>query len=726
MRPSTLRGLDHSGTSPPSETASLVDSTIKTDPESRTSWRDKIHYPPASRPWRSPQRSHRPSHLESDRQRTRLRVKQAVQSILQVAGDQVLPVAAEALSTVPIPGVAAAAKILDNMWKSIQLVQTNVAACLRLIDRCADLLLTIHEAVSHSGDVVIDEMKAPMEKLAQSFSKVDRFLKDQAEQSFLNRYLRRDEILREISECNVSVGDCLYLFNITTQMLILKGVLRLNPASAAPSMLLGPASTPPLPFSSPSAVEEDLDALNLNNFPAESLSDDDVSSLSEKLRCVQETQNERDRASDTEHLRHLLTKAFTAPNYLAVTNILQIAQPDMPAAIMILLRELEKHQNTSAILPSESPSRRIRALTWPLDGLPAKQVALLDRQFIESELEALKKLAWPSSIPPTPSLISGTFERIRPEINIQIFPSAQSDDSVTSLATPNTPSQLGARPFSNETKFLSATTSTADHDSVNDPLIFEPPSDPFETATELRYRMSLSHAFHHLALTLPLWKPSPVDLGAVGYLAKPEGEFRTLFNCCNPTETSNGRLSALPPLLDTMVSRHKQNPNNMARKGMKIVDKLMNKSSEIKRTYSVSIFGETAHLIAEKAEYSYFSNHDAPKRWFRSHVHAILQAYPQEFLKEELFLVVGTLNARDYALFVNHQVEEELLETHFHVLSARKPGEPWGYFSKETQEDGSGLGPHAVFKVSDVGPDWNTVLLSRLRFRPDEQEPTSQ
>jgi len=33
---------------------------------------------------------------------------------------------------------------------------------------------------------------------------------------------------------------------------------------------------------------------------------------------------------------------------------------------------------------------------------------------------------------------------------------------------------------------------------------------------------------------LPLWDPSPVEVGAVGYLLRPQGRFATLFNALTP------------------------------------------------------------------------------------------------------------------------------------------------------------------------------------------------
>lgn len=37
-------------------------------------------------------------------------------------------------------------------------------------------------------------------------------------------------------------------------------------------------------------------------------------------------------------------------------------------------------------------------------------------------------------------------------------------------------------------------------------------------------------------MTLPLWDPSPVQIGDVGYLSKPQGTFVTLFNVIKPSK----------------------------------------------------------------------------------------------------------------------------------------------------------------------------------------------
>ena len=93
-----------------------------------------------------------------------------------------------------------------------------------------------------------------------------------------------------------------------------------------------------------------------------------------------------------------------------------------------------------------------------------------------------------------------------------------------------------------------------------------PPLDDYlaDAKDERCYRMLLEHEFHPScgfpllnptyqpsngsAVTLPLWSPSTVEIGAVGYLRRPEGGFFTLFNAFDPSPTSNGVLRGMANL----------------------------------------------------------------------------------------------------------------------------------------------------------------------------------
>jgi len=57
-----------------------------------------------------------------------------------------------------------------------------------------------------------------------------------------------------------------------------------------------------------------------------------------------------------------------------------------------------------------------------------------------------------------------------------------------------------------------------------------------------------SNAALSLTVTLPLWSPSHIELGAVGYLRKPKGQFVTLFNAMQPHQTFGSKISIIPSL----------------------------------------------------------------------------------------------------------------------------------------------------------------------------------
>lgn len=61
------------------------------------------------------------------------------------------------------------------------------------------------------------------------------------------------------------------------------------------------------------------------------------------------------------------------------------------------------------------------------------------------------------------------------------------------------------------------------------------------------FQLLFSHS-HVQIVRLPLWEPSPVELGAVGYLSRPSGSFVTLFNSFNPQKSSAGKCEGMPSL----------------------------------------------------------------------------------------------------------------------------------------------------------------------------------
>ncbi|KAI0270447.1 hypothetical protein BC834DRAFT_922465 [Gloeopeniophorella convolvens] len=272
------------------------------------------------------------------------------------------------------------------------------------------------------------------------------------------------------------------------------------------------------------------------------------------------------------------------------------------------------------------------------------------------------------------------------------------------------------------------------------------PPEPDDTVAkhrdERRYRMLLQHEFHTI-LTLPLWRPSHVELGAVGYLSKPDGRFETLFNAFNPGETSGGKADELPMLSGygkVFQGSQRQDKRNAAQRGLDRVQGLFSSAQTVSRTQSFQLRAghKVAYIYAETTMYRYITNLDVPKKWFQSNIDHIMKIYSKErrLTREDIYLVIGTLDAPDYASFVSHSHPDG--QVNFNVFMPMRVGQPWGSFTltsaEQAMQPSSGtvhqemVGAVTSSNVSTVkgssGP-WDSVLLARLRFKPDLPEPTS-
>ncbi|TCD62464.1 hypothetical protein EIP91_006834 [Steccherinum ochraceum] len=313
-----------------------------------------------------------------------------------------------------------------------------------------------------------------------------------------------------------------------------------------------------------------------------------------------------------------------------------------------------------------------------------------------------------------------------------------------------------AHPSRASSMFVSTTTETSqsDYEILHEDLEgYEspPPADDriAEIKNERRYRMLLQHEFHP-SLTLPLWSPSFVALGAVGYHNRPTGSFVTLFNSLKPLETSTGVAKDIPSLYGYgKVSQGSQrlDKRNIAQRGLDMVQSWITskKTSDgsspasFSRRYSSPLRNghKTAHLFTESTVYRYVEDLTTPKTWFKANVDHILALYGKEHAiqKEDLYLVIGTLDAADYALFVSHNHPDG--QVNFNVSSSARAGQEWGRFTTSTDLSASIVGGpvyveeapgySSVSKISTVKTSgkWDTVLLARLRFPPDRTEPTS-
>ncbi|KAH9926665.1 uncharacterized protein BXZ73DRAFT_78744 [Epithele typhae] len=268
---------------------------------------------------------------------------------------------------------------------------------------------------------------------------------------------------------------------------------------------------------------------------------------------------------------------------------------------------------------------------------------------------------------------------------------------------------------------------------------------------ERRYRMLLQHEFHP-SLTLPLWSPGQIAIGAVGYHSKATGgEFITLFNAFEPMKTAGGLARDMPSLYGygrVNLGSQRQDKRNVAQRGMDLIQSWLTSTrtrageAKYSRRYATPLRAghKAAHLFTESTVYRYIDDLATPKKWLKANVDDILKLYGAEhhISKEDLHLVIGTLEAQDYALFVSHDHPDSQVE--FNVFSAMRTGQPWGEFRFSSDLTASFLGggpryddePQVTHqytpKISTYGNNggWSSVLLARLRFKPDSLEPTSQ
>ncbi|OSC98340.1 hypothetical protein PYCCODRAFT_1397242 [Trametes coccinea BRFM310] len=277
------------------------------------------------------------------------------------------------------------------------------------------------------------------------------------------------------------------------------------------------------------------------------------------------------------------------------------------------------------------------------------------------------------------------------------------------------------------------------HSSVSSPLLEKEHTSDVED--ERRYRRFLIHEFNP-TLTLPLWSPSKVPIGAVGYHSPSRGgEFIILFDSLNPSKSPEGRAQPIPSLLSygrINQSKFRQDRRGVAQRGMDMVASWAGISrgqgpARYTRRYLEPLrAGHVAtRLFTESTVYRYIEDLATPKKWLRENIDQILALYQEEhsIVKEDVCLVIGTLEAEQYALLVSH--EHRNGRASFNVFRSPQAGQPWGEFTFEVDEPSTsaddGRSPHQYAeKVSKYnrGGRWDSVLLARLRFKSDQSEPT--
>jgi len=216
-----------------------------------------------------------------------------------------------------------------------------------------------------------------------------------------------------------------------------------------------------------------------------------------------------------------------------------------------------------------------------------------------------------------------------------------------------------------------------------------------------------------------------------------------LFNAFNPGASSAGKADELPMLSGygkVSQSSQRQDKRNAAQRGFDRVQGIFSSPQTISRTHSFQLRGghRVAYLYTETTVYRYITNLDVPKKWFQSNIDHIMKIYGREqrLTREDIFLVIGALDAPDYASFVSHSHPDG--QVNFSVFAPARVGHPWGQFTLTSAEQGMQPSSSAVMQdmvgavtannvslVKGSSEPWDSVLLARLRFKPDLPEPTS-
>lgn len=103
-------------------------------------------------------------------------------------------------------------------------------SCVRLTERCADTLIAVRQEIHQAGDLVTEELQLPLERLQEyvlmnfswmlanrspnAFEHVRRLMVKEANRPFIKRYLKRDDIMGEISGCDTDIREALDVFNV--------------------------------------------------------------------------------------------------------------------------------------------------------------------------------------------------------------------------------------------------------------------------------------------------------------------------------------------------------------------------------------------------------------------------------------------------------------------------------------------------------------------------------
>ncbi|KZV66153.1 hypothetical protein PENSPDRAFT_655158 [Peniophora sp. CONT] len=314
-----------------------------------------------------------PDTHEQSYRKTRKRVVEATSSVLGPAIDvahEALFVGVDLLQFAPVPALDVAGKALLGIWDAVEMIEINRVASLRLTERCAELLLAIRDEIGSATVGVDDELREPVARLHSAFEEIGDCLQKQARRPFWRRYVKREEVQRNISYYNTLLDDALGLFSIRIQIRTLK-LVQANEARYQP----GEGTSGPQPLHGEPPTTEALPT------PQDVDETQDASRIRRSLSFYRKSQNFSDRSRDMVDLRQLLHTALQTKDDVAMVEVLQVGRNEMPEAIQVLQDALQHHEANE---PS-SVTRRTSHESAPVHSL--------DQEFIRSSIQSLKRLS---------------------------------------------------------------------------------------------------------------------------------------------------------------------------------------------------------------------------------------------------------------------------------------------------------------------------------------------
>lgn len=284
-------------------------------------------------------------------------------------------------------------------------------------------------------------------------------------------------------------------------------------------------------------------------------------------------------------------------------------------------------------------------------------------------------------------------------------------------------------------------TSESTHNSVHSSAPSQAPIAPPSSTLQAEeiYRKIIRDPLDS-SLSLPLWHPTPVSLGAVGYYCVPNGEFVTLFNAFDPRASSNRHAERIPSLIGYGKVSTGVRPRHKRNLVQRMLDDIRASSSfrfrarapsetKVARTYvhQVQPGQQAAYLFADSLVHRFMRSADlqVPKLWFVANADAVVELYgaQHEVTRDNLSLVTGTLEARKYAMFASDGFPEEQIR--FEVYASTKRSGQWGRFPPPTDEplpDGD-LEKCFQSRVSDQGGGWDALVVARIGYKEGNSEP---